>query len=291
MGWFFGMQNAIYPLILTILINIINIICNVYFVNYLGMDADGVALGTVIAQYTGFITAIGLFLYKYRYLLSYFQQKAMLELAAFKAFMTLNADIFLRTFCLVFVFAYFDNQSAMMGDMTLAVNGVLLQFTFWVSYGVDGFGFAAESLVGKYFGAKNQSKFQKAITYSFYWGMGLAAIYSLFFAFFGESLLYVFTNQEAIIQAAIPFLIWLIVFPLAGTPAYIWDGIYIGMTDSKAMRNTMFLALLVFLLVLHLQLWFTDWGNHGLWAALTIFMAGRGVVQWWWYRAFMQKSF
>ncbi len=283
MGWFFGMQNAIYPLILTVLINVVNIICNVYFVNYLGMTVDGVALGTVIAQYVGFVTAIGLFYYKYAYLLPHLKRKALLELAAFKSFMTLNADIFIRTFCLVFAFAYFDNQSAIMGDMTLAVNGVLLQFTFWVSYGVDGFGFAAESLVGKYYGAKNKPLLTKAIRYSFYWGMGLAVVYSLGFLVFGEPLLYIFTDQMDIIQAATPFLIWIVVFPLAGTPAYIWDGVYIGITASKAMRNTMFLALAVFLLFINLQLWQTSWGNHGLWASLIVLMASRGVIQWWWY--------
>jgi len=283
MGWFFGMQNVIYPLILTVLINIVNIVCNIYFVNYLGMDADGVALGTVIAQYVGVVAAIGLFYYKYRYLIPHFQKKAMLELASFKSFMTLNADIFIRTFCLVFALAYFDNQSAIMGDMTLAINGVLLQFTFWVSYGVDGFGFAAESLVGKYFGANNRTKLQQAIRYSFYWGIVLSILFSLIFAIFGESLLYIFTNQIDIIEAAIPFLFWLIIFPIAAAPSYIWDGIYVGMTASKAMRITMFWAMIVYLAFMHLQFWLADWGNHGLWVSLIVFMISRGIIQWWWY--------
>lgn len=289
MGWFFGMQNSIYPLILTIFINAINIICNVYFVNNLGMKAEGVALGTVVAQYAGCVLAFGLFWYKYRYLIRSFQRKAILEWESLKSFMALNSDIFVRTFCLVFALAFFDNQSAILGDLTLAVNGVLLQFVLWVSYGVDGFAYASESLIGKYYGAKEESKLKQAMKYSFYWGMGLAAVYSLLFALFGEQLLYIFTDQMDIITMATPFLIWLVIFPIVSTPAYIWDGIYIGMTASKAMRNTMVGALIVYLLFFFLQYQFTNWGNDGLWASLCVLLISRGIMQWWWYEKKMKN--
>lgn len=289
MGWFFGMQNSIYPLILTFVVNAMNIICNVYFVNYLGMQADGVALGTVIAQYTGLVTGIFLFLYKYREYLPFLQKERLLDWAAFKAFMSLNGNIFIRTFCLVFSFAFFDNQSAILGDLTLAANGVLLQFVFWMSYGVDGFGYASESLVGRYYGAKKADLLQKAIRYSFYWGMGLAALYSLVYWMFGDSMLYIFTDQEEIINAARPFLIWVILFPLVSTAGYIWDGIYIGFTASVAMRNTMVASFLTFLAFYYLQLIGADWGNHGLWAALVVMMLSRGIYQWWWYEWKIKK--
>lgn len=284
MGWFFGMQNAIYPLILTILINLINILCSLYLVNALGMKSDGVALGTVVAQYVGLFTALGLFWFKYKSYTVYFQRKAILEWQSFKAFMSLNSDIFIRTFCLVFSFAFFDNQSAILGDMTLAVNGVLLQFTFWLSYGVDGFGYAAESLTGKYYGAKEEDNFQKAIKASFIWGMGLAVVYSLIFGIFGEPLLYVFTDQIDIIERAKVYLIWLVIFPIVVAPAYIWDGIYVGITASKAMRTTMIAALTVYLLFFYAQDTLGDFGNHGLWAALTVMMLSRSVFQWWYWR-------
>ena len=291
MGWFFGMQNSIYPLILTVIINTTNIIFNIYFVNVLEMKADGVALGTVIAQYTGLVCAIILFFYKYRHLISHLQAKAILEIESLKRFMSLNSDIFIRTFCLVFAFAFFDNQSAILGDLTLAVNGVLLQFTFWMSYGIDGFGYASESLVGKYYGAKQPNKLRQAIRLSFLWGMGFAIIYSLLYAIFGESLLYIFTNQMNIIEAAKPYLIWLVIFPLVATPAYIWDGVYIGLTASKAMRNTMILALIIYLIFFSIQYQFTDWGNHGLWAALIVLMIGRGIVQWFWFKRKLVSGF
>ena len=284
MGWFFGMQNAVYPLILTVIINVVNIICNVWFVNYWGMKADGVALGTVIAQYTGLLSAFVLFRYKYFDLLKYFQRKVIFELESFKKFLALNRDIFIRTFCLIFAFAFFDNESAKQGDVILAVNAVLLQFVSWMSYGIDGFAFASESLIGKYLGANDKPMLKKAIRYAFFWAMGFAVLYSAAYYFFGASLLYIFTNQENIIQAASQFIFWVMLFPVIATPSYIWDGIYIGYTASVAMRNTMMIALAIFLSFYFLQLNYSDWGNNGLWFSFLLFMGARGIVQWVWFR-------
>lgn len=180
MGWFFGMQNAIYPLILTIVINVVNIICNLFFVNKMGMKADGVALGTVIAQYTGVLLAIALFRYRYFDLVKQLSRKIIFEWAGLKRFLALNRDIFIRTFCLIFAFGFFDNQSAMQGDLVLAVNSVLLQFVNWMSYGIDGFAYASESLIGKYLGARDTQNLKKAIRLSFIWAMGFAAFYAIF---------------------------------------------------------------------------------------------------------------
>ena len=290
MGWFFGMQNAMYPLILTILINAINIICNIWFVNYMGMKADGVALGTVIAQYVGLVAAFGLFRYKYLDYVKYFKRKIIFELSAIKKFLALNRDIFIRTFCLIFAFAFFDNESAKQGDVILAINAILLQFISWMSYGIDGFAFATESLVGKYLGAGNKPQLKKAINYSFLWAMGLALIYSIAYFIFDDALLFIFTDQENIIQQASQYMFWVVLFPVVATPSYIWDGIYIGYTASIAMRNTMLIALSIFLVFYFAQLHFLNWGNNGLWLALMVFMAARGMVQWVWFRFFQFRS-
>lgn len=284
MGWFFGMQNAIYPLILTILINVVNIVCNLYFVNHMGMKADGVALGTVIAQYVGVVTAVFLFLKKYRAQIKYFKKEVIFELNELKRFVALNRDIFIRTFCLVFAFAFFDNESAKQGDVILAVNAVLLQFVSWMSYGVDGFAYASESLVGKYLGANDERMLKKSIRISFVWAMGFAVLYCLAYWLFGEELILLFTDQENIITIAKSFVFWVALFPILATPSYVWDGIYIGHTASIAMRNTMLIALTFFLSFYYLQLNFFDWGNNGLWLSLSLFMVARGGVQWMWYR-------
>ena len=161
--------------------------------------------------------------------------------------------------------------------MILAVNVILMQFVNWMSYAVDGFAFASESLVGKYVGAKDEPQTRKAIRLSFYWGMFFALLFSLFYWFYGMDLLYVFTNKADVIEASIPFLIWMVLFPILGTPCYIWDGIFIGMTASIAMRNCMLLALIVFFVSYYFSM---DYGNHGLWLTLIIFMVARAFFQW-----------
>lgn len=281
MGWFFGMQNAIYPLIITLVVNAVNIALNFLFVIEWGMEVKGVALSTVIAQYIGLTLAIILFTVKYRNYLQHFQYRAITVWEKLKGFLLINRDIFIRTACLTFAFSFFYSQSSEAGELVLAANVILMQFINWMSYGVDGFAYAAESLVGKYFGKQNIEQTKKAIRLSFIWGMALAAIYALIYLLFRAPLLQLFTDQSDVIHAALPFLFWIILFPILSTPCYIWDGIYIGLTASKAMRNSMLLALAVYLL-LHFTLK-PAFGNHGLWAALLLFMLARAVFQHWLY--------
>lgn len=279
MGWFFGMQNAIFPLMLTILINIINIASSYYFVYYQGWGIAGVAYGTIIAQYSGLAFALLLFAYKYRYLLKDFQRSVLLEVQAFSRFLNVNRDIFIRTFSLSLAFAFFYSQSSYISELTLAANTVLLQFLNWMSFGVDGFAYAAESLVGKYKGAERKKETLRAVRLSFVWGMALALTYSLGYTFAGMELLQLFTNQEEVIQLAHQFLIWMIILPILGTPCYIWDGIFVGLTATKSMRNSMILAAITYFLLYYFSI--GPLGNHGLWLAMMSFLIVRGLVQTW----------
>lgn len=276
MGWFFGQQNAIYPLVLTIVINAANILLSVFFVEYRGLGVAGVAYGTLIAQYIGLLLALGLAWYRYGGLLEHFRLRAISEWAKLLSFLRINADIFIRTLCLTGVFGFFYAQSSGKGELVLAVNTILLQYLNWMSYGVDGFAYASESLVGKYKGANDQERTRLAVNRSFVWGMGLAALFSLGYGLGGNGLLRLFTNQADVIAAAQPFLFWMVLFPLLGTPSYIWDGVYIGLTASKAMRNSMLLAFVTFLLAYAAA---SGLGNHGLWLAMLIFLAARGGLQ------------
>lgn len=278
MGWFFGMQNAVYPLMITVVVNVVNMVVSYFFVMQWGMEAAGVAWGTVIAQYTGVLLALGLFYYKYSHLFAHMQRAVFLKKEAFKQFLSINSDIFIRTFFLTFVFGFFYSQSASGGNMILAVNVILLNFLNWMSYGVDGFAFASESLVGKYKGIGHPQNLNRAIRLSFAWGMAMAALFSLAYWFGGGTILRLFTNQEDVIVAATPFLFWMAIFPLLSTPCYIWDGVYIGLTASRAMRNTMILAF-IFYLAVHFA--FKEiWGNnHSIWFALLLFMVARGGIQ------------
>lgn len=290
MGFFFGMQNALVPMVLTIIINVVNLIANIVLIQYFGMKADGVALGTVIAQYTGFIIALIIFYKKHGELLVHFQRKAIFEIQAFKKFLSLNRDIFVRTFMLVFAFAFFENQSAAQGNLTLAINSILLQFVAWISYGIDGFAFASESLVGKYAGAKNQEKLRKSINLSFVWAFGLAFTYSLIFYVFDVPLLHLFTNQENLITAAQDYTIWIVLFPILATAGYMWDGVFIGLTASKAMRNTMLWAFIFYIILFYaVDYQLVEMTNFWLWLTFSLFIGIRGIVQTVYYRLYLKN--
>lgn len=281
MGWFFGMQNSIYPLLLTLVINISNIVVSYTLVVYYDMGVAGVAYGTVFAQYLGCICAFALFSYKYKDLLLDFKRQAMLATAEFRGFLSINTDIFFRTLSLTIAFGFFYSQSAGAGPEILAVNTILMQFLNWMSFGVDGFAFAAESLVGKYKGANNPETTKRAIRLSMGWGMVLALIFSLFYGFFGTSLLHLFTNKSNIIDTALPYMWWMVVLPIIGTPCYIWDGIYVGLTAVKSMRNSMMIALIVYLSCYYsLISFYPNMLSDVLWISLIGFLATRGILLW-----------
>ena len=277
-GWFFGMQNAKTPMILAISVNMLNIGFSVWFVKFADMKSSGVALGTLIAQYCGLALAIVLFYKRYRHMLPFWNHSALLNIEKMKKFLTVNSDIIIRTICLVFAFSFFKLQSGKEGIILGSANIVLLEFFAIIAYGIDGFGFAAESVVGKYYGAGDRKNFLEAIKRSFQWGIGLSLILVLLFYFFGMEILHALTDNQEVLTAAIPFLGWLIIAPVINVVPFIWDGVYSGITASKAMRNTMLIStLLVFLPTYYL---FHDMiGNHALWMALTFLMLARGISQ------------
>lgn len=276
-GWYFGMQNALYPLYLTISLNLLNIGLNFFFVLKLGMEVEGVAWATVIAQYFGLLLAILFFFFKYRSYLEHLKVKAVIELEALRRFLLINRDIFIRTLCLTFVYGFFYSQASAYGETVLAANIILLQFVFWMSYGIDGFAFAAESLVGKYVGVGEPAKLQRSIRLSQIWGLGIAVLYGLAYFAARDPLLLVFTRESGLLDIIREYFIWIILFPILSFLSFMWDGIFVGLTASRSMRNSMALALLAFLLAFFLL--GKSLGNHGLWLALSVFLLSRGLVQ------------
>lgn len=277
MGWFFGMQNAVYPLILTFLTVGINIILNLVFVYKFHMEVQGLALATVIAQYVGLIVAVIMLLHKYQVYVKHAIHHSIFRMKEFGVFLSLNLDIFIRTVCLTIVFALFYKYSSVQGTTILAINVILLQFVNWMSYGVDGFAFAAESLVGKYKGKGDRIALHKAIKLSFIWGSALAILYSLIYLFLGNGLLKIFTNDAQLILGGKSYLVWMYVLPLIAIASYIWDGIFVGLTASKAMLWSMLTAFLVFVSSSYFLI---EWyANHGLWLMLLLFLFARGIIQ------------
>ena len=274
-GWFLGLQNAKYPMILAITVNSLNIVLNVLFVKVFQMKSDGVALGTAYAQYFGLFLAIGLFLYRYRKLLRNAPSLMALDLPLLSQFSIISRDIFIRTLCLVSSHAFFISKSALIGDTVLAVNAILLQFITFVAYAVDGFAFATESLVGKYKGALDYINLKLAVKCAFVCAYIFGCFFSLTFLIAGENILCLFTNQEEIIAQATPYMIWIVLAPIINTAPYIWDGVFLGATAAQIMRNAMvFSTLCIFLPSYYM---FIPYGNHGLWFSLTLLNIARGV--------------
>ena len=273
-GVFLGLQNAHYPMLLTILVNLLNIVLNLVFVKLLGMKVEGVALATVIAQYFGLFLASVLFFRRYQNLLTKWDIREVLALSKLKRFLSISGDIFVRTLCLVFSHAFFTAKSAALSDTVLAINTILLQFINLMSFAIDGFAFAAESLVGKYKGARDMQNLKRTTRYIFLWAFLFGGALMGTLVLFGERLLHLFTNQIALIEQATPYLIWIVVAPVINVAAYIWDGIFLGATASKGLRNSVIVSTVLFLSAVYLLVPF---GNHGLWGALTLLLVARGV--------------
>ncbi len=276
-GWFLGMQNARFPMYVTIMLNLLNILLNLLLVLRFDLNVSGVAWGSLISSYVALGFAVFLYNMKYGNEPIHFNWALLLNKVELKKFFSVNSDIFIRTLCLIFSYAFFTAKSAESGDVVLAANTILLQLWYISAYGVDGFAFAAESLVGRFYGAKDRINLNNAIKWSLIWGLGIGLIGTILYWISGTYLIRIFTNQEVVILAASTVLIWTILAPLINSICFIWDGVYIGATSTVAMRNSMLIAtLLVFIPVYYLS--FDLVGVHALWLSMIAFMVARGVA-------------
>ena len=299
-GWFLGMQNAKAPMVIAILINVLNVGLNIWFVFGLGMRSDGVALGTVIAQYSGLILGLWIFFRYYQNGVKSEKRKVksgirynwfdIVEWRALRRFFVVNKDIFIRTLCLIFTFSFFTAKSASENDTILAVNTLLLQFLFFFSYLIDGFAYAAEALVGRYVGARDPVNLKKSIRKLFLWGLVVSIPFTLAYAVAGNKILLILTNNHQLITLAHEYIWWVILIPLLTFPAFIWDGIYIGAPAAKEMRNTLLIAtIIVFIPAYFISRIYI--GNHGLWLAMILFMLARGAIMTVWAKRVVGSGF
>ncbi len=276
-GWFLGMQNAKYPMIITIFLNLLNIGLNLMFVFWFGMNVDGVAWGSLLSSYLAVGLAFTLYQHKYNIEKVAISFSELIELEEVKKFFSVNRDIFIRTLCLIFSYAFFTATSAKMGDIWLAANTILLQLWYISAYAVDGFAYAAESLVGKYVGAGDFKKMKRSIKLCMVWGLGFGLFATLAYWMFDEQLLMIFTNKAEVLNTAMIVVFWLIIAPLINSICFIWDGVYIGATATGAMRNSMLIATVLFFVPVY---YFTKpfFPDHSLWIAMTSFMLIRGLT-------------
>nr|WP_129732458.1 MATE family efflux transporter [Parabacteroides goldsteinii] len=277
-GWFIGMQNSRFPMFIAITQNIVNIVASLAFVYLLDMKIEGVALGTLIAQYAGLFMALLLWLRYYGRLKIPFHWREILGWTAMHRFFQVNSDIFFRTLCLVAVTTFFTSTGARQGDVVLAVNTLLMQLFTLFSYIMDGFAYAGEAMTGRYVGAQNRNGLQRMIRLLFRWGWGLSLSFTILYMIGGQGFLGLLTNDTTVIEAAGTYYYWVLAIPLAGFAAFLWDGILIGATATRLMLYSMLVASGTFFVVYYL--FYGIMGNHALWMAFLIYLSLRGIMQW-----------
>ena len=282
-GWYIGMQNTRFPMFISIMQNVVNILASLTLVYGFGMKIEGVALGTVIAQYAGFIVALGLLFRYYSRLRTYLIFKGTFVREAMGRFFHVNSDIFLRTLCLVSVNLFFTAAGARGGAVILSVNTVLMQLYLFFSYFMDGFAYAGEALGGKTYGAKNAVAFHETLRRLWLWALIVTMAYTLLYICCGQWIVGILTDESQVIEVSHEYLWWIWLIPAAGAAAFIWDGIFIGITATRGMLVSSFLSALGFFIVYLLAE--SHLGNHGLWLAMIIYLALRGILQTIWYRS------
>ena len=283
-GWFIGMQNSRFPMFIAITQNIVNIAASLCFVFVLGMKVEGVALGTLIAQYAGLFMAFALWLKYYGRLKAYIDWNGLWGGEEMRRFFSVNSDIFFRTLCLVAVTTFFTSTGARQGDVILAVNTLLMQLFTLFSYIMDGFAYAGEALAGRFIGAKNDVGLRRCIRLLFLWGIGLSLSFTILYAFLGRDFLGLLTNDTSVIEASGDYFYWVLALPLCGFSAFLWDGIFIGATATRQMLYSMLVASATFFIIYYL--FYRSMGNHALWMAFLGYLSLRGGMQWilWRYR-------
>lgn len=283
-GWFIGMQNTRIPMLVSVVQNVVNICASLLFVYVLDMQIEGVALGTVVAQYAGLLVAVlslapSFFLYRgrrsWRRLGRGFRWQSLRS--KWGCYFRVNRDIFLRTLFLVGVNLFFTSAGARQGEVVLAVNALLMQLFLLLSYFLDGFAYAGEALGGRYWGASDANAFHDVVRRLFRWGVALALLFSVIYIVGGEPFLHLLTDNVSVVKASRSYVGWAYLLPLAGVAAFVWDGIFIGITATRAMLISSVVAAMVFFFTALLLM--PLWGNHGLWCAMTLYLLTRGLVQ------------
>ena len=281
-GWFTGMQNAVIPMVTSIFINVLHVLLSLWFVFGFDMGITGIAYASVVAQWSGMTLSIVLLLLFFRKTLQRVNIRQVLQLDAMREFFKVNGDIIIRTFCIVIVYTFFTAASARMeSEIVLAVNTMLLQLFTLFSYMNDGFAYAAEALTGRFVGARDRASLQLCIRRCVVWALGTAAICIAIYVVWWEDILSMFVGDKSqlvdMLTVARQYIGWVIAIPLAAALPFLMDGIMVGATLTRVLRNSMLLSTVAYFAIyysLHPLI-----GNNALWLAFTAYMALRGIAQ------------
>ena len=255
-GWFIGMQDSVSPMATDLTVNGMNVLMSIVLslgfkpLGYEGMGFAGIAAGTVAAQYSGLLVAAVLMFFKYRRStmsqISRSELKDVFKGAETRRFFVMNRDLFVRSLCFIAIYIGFTVISARYGDLLLAVSSILMKLLMIFSYFTDGFAYAGEAMTGKYIGARDGVMLRQTIRWTFVWSMAIALIFMVVYQFAGVPMLRMMTSDPLVVEASREYLPWLLLMPVIGCAAFTWDGIYIGATASKAIRNSMLWAVVGF---------------------------------------------
>ncbi len=274
-GWFIGLSNARVPLLMFLTINITNIVLDLFFVIVLGMKVDGVALASVFAEYSGLAVGVFFAVSELRKRSGQWPIAKLVNISAYKAFIAVNANLLIRTMALIFTIGFVTAQGARLGGLILAANAVLMNFQNLTSFGLDGVAHAAEALVGKAVGQKRREALEEAVRLTLKWSLYFAIGFTILYLVAGRLLISVLTDLPELRETAWRYLPWMIASPLVSVWCFLYDGVFVGATRAKAMRDIM----LVSTLAVFLPAWYflKPFGNDGLWLAFLVFMASRGI--------------
>lgn len=249
-GWFIGMQDTKSPMAVDIVVNVVNMCASYYLAVHAGLGVVGVAHGTVIAQFTGLTLAIGILVFRYDIVhIGLPEIIAAMRGPEIKRMMALNGNLFIRSLCFMVVYVGFTSLASQYGDTQLAVSSILMKLFMFFSFFVDGFAYAGEALVGKAFGMDEGMKGERVngiVRALFYWALGVGVIFTIIYAALGRINFEIMTNDEAVIEAAMAYIGWLIAMPIISTLAFMWDGVYVGATAGVPIRNSMIWAAVAF---------------------------------------------
>ena len=260
-GWFIGMQDSVSAMTVDLTVNIMNVLMSIVLalgihvgdVGIEGMGFVGIPAGTVVAQYSGLSVAAVLLLVRYRKdtlsQLRIHELKGVFRGEETRRFFVMNTDLFVRSLCFIAIYIGFTVISARYGDLLLAVCSIMMKLLMIFSYFTDGFAYAGEALAGRYIGAKDGNMLRQTVKWTFVWSMGVAFMFMLIYGFAGTPMLKMMTSDAAVVSASGEYLPWLLLMPVVGCAAFTWDGIYIGATASKAIRNSMLWAVVAFVFV------------------------------------------
>jgi MATE family multidrug resistance protein len=278
LGWFIGRQNTRWPLLILVFTNLLNIVLDVLFIVVLDWRSAGAARATFCAEYAGFILAAWIIGKRLNWQPLERVTEQLTRLGAYRELLASNRDLFIRTVCLLFSFAFFTAMSTRLGEPTLAANAIMLNLLLFAAYGLDGFAYAAEGLAGNAAGGGDLARFRRAVTACWNWSCATAVLLSAFFLLGAPWLYPLFTAHDRVQMLLTHYHPWLVVMPLVAAPSYLLDGVFIGAARTRYMMYSMLLSVGS----VYLPLWYLlqGYGNHGLWSAFLCFNGARGVTLW-----------